>query len=107
MLVRKRKNYWKIWLKRRKKLSQKFCRKKSNFAFSKSSWIRSSDALQGLRETELDRAREVWRKKFGQLDTDEVKRLKALETENARLKKMLVDRDLEIEVMKEINAKKW
>ena len=49
----------------------------------------------------------IWRKKFGQLDTDEVKRLKALETENARLKKMLVDRDLEIEVMKEINAKKW
>jgi putative transposase len=49
----------------------------------------------------------VWRKKFGQIDTDEVKRLKALEAENARLKKLLVDRDLEIEVMKEINAKKW
>ena len=47
----------------------------------------------------------IWRKKFGQHDTDEVKRLKALEAENARLKKMLVDRDLEIEVMKEINAK--
>jgi len=47
----------------------------------------------------------IWRKKFGQLDTDEVKRLKALEAENARLKKLLVDRDLEIEVMKEINAK--
>ena len=49
----------------------------------------------------------IWRKKFGQLDTDEVKRLKVLEAENARLKKLLVDRDLEIEVMKEINAKKW
>jgi putative transposase len=49
----------------------------------------------------------IWRKKFGQLDTDEVKRLKALEAENARLKKLLVDRDLEMEVMKEINAKKW
>jgi putative transposase len=48
----------------------------------------------------------IWRKKFGQLDTDEIKRLKVLEAENARLKKMLVDRDLEIEVMKEINAKK-
>jgi putative transposase len=47
----------------------------------------------------------IWRKKFGQLDTDEVKRLRALEAENARLKKMLVYRDLEIEVMKEINAK--
>jgi putative transposase len=36
-----------------------------------------------------------------------VKRLKTQEAENARLKKLLVDRDLETEVMKEINAKKW
>ena len=49
----------------------------------------------------------IWRKKFGQLDASDVKRLKTLESENARLKKLLVDRDLEIEVMKEINAKKW
>jgi putative transposase len=49
----------------------------------------------------------IWRKKFGQLDASDVKRLKTLEAENSRLKKLLVDRDLEIEVMKEINAKKW
>ncbi len=49
----------------------------------------------------------IWRMKFGQLDTDEVRRLKVLKAENARLKKMLVDRELEIEVMKEIIAKKW
>ena len=49
----------------------------------------------------------IWRKKFGQLDASDVKRLKTLEAENARLKKLLDDRDLEIEVMKEINAKKW
>jgi len=48
----------------------------------------------------------IWRKKFGQLDTDEVKRLKALHSENVLLKKMLVDRNLEIEVMKEINTKR-
>jgi len=36
-----------------------------------------------------------------------VKRLKQLEIENGRLKKMVADRDLELEVMKEINAKKW
>ena len=35
------------------------------------------------------------------------KRLKQLEAENARLKKLVVERDLEIEVMKEIVAKKW
>jgi len=49
----------------------------------------------------------VWRKKFGSMETDEVKRLKTLESENARLRKLLVDRELEIDVMKEINAKKW
>lgn len=48
-----------------------------------------------------------WRKRFGALATDEVRRLKQLETENARLKKLVVERDLEIEVMKEIAAKKW
>ena len=36
---------------------------------------------------------------------DEAQRLKALEQENARLKKLLAERDLAIEVMKEINAK--
>ncbi len=36
-----------------------------------------------------------------------VKQFKNLEQENARLKKLLAERDLEIKVMKEINAKKW
>lgn len=39
--------------------------------------------------------------------SDDVKRLKTLEAENARLKKMVAERDLEIEVMREIGAKKW
>lgn len=47
-----------------------------------------------------------WRKRFGEMGTDEVKNLKALEQENARLKKLLAERDLEIEVMKEISRKK-
>ena len=41
-----------------------------------------------------------WRKKFGALGTDEVRRLKQLEVENGRLKKLVAERDLEIEVMK-------
>lgn len=49
----------------------------------------------------------AWRKKFGGMDVADAKRLKALETENARLKKLLAERDLEVEVMKEIAAKKW
>ena len=49
----------------------------------------------------------AWRKHFGQLEVADVKRLKALELENSRLKKLLAERDLDIEVLKEINAKKW
>ncbi len=49
----------------------------------------------------------VWRKRFGGMDVAETKRLKQLEQENQRLKKLLAERDLEIEVMKEINSKKW
>ena len=43
----------------------------------------------------------------GELDVTDVRHLKRLEQENARLKKILTERDLEIEVMKEVAAKKW
>lgn len=49
----------------------------------------------------------TWRKRFGAMQADEVRRLRQLEQESVRLKKLLVERDLEIEVMKEIAAKKW
>lgn len=49
----------------------------------------------------------AWRKRFGGMDVAETKRLKQLELENTRLKKLVAERDLEIEVMKEIAAKKW
>ena len=49
----------------------------------------------------------IWRKRFGGLPADDVRRLKRLEQENARLKKLVAERDLEIEVMKEIAPKKW
>lgn len=48
-----------------------------------------------------------WRKRFGDMGSDDVEQLKGLAQENARLKKLLAERDLEIEVMKEIDAKKW
>ena len=48
-----------------------------------------------------------WRKHFAGLEPSDVKQLRQLEQENARLKKLVAERDLEIEVMKEINAKKW
>lgn len=48
-----------------------------------------------------------WRKRFGEFGVDEVRRLKEVEAENARLRKLLVERDLEIEVMKEVSRRKW
>ena len=47
------------------------------------------------------------RKRFGAFQADDVRRLKQLEAENARLKKLVAERDLEIEVMKEVAAKNW
>jgi putative transposase len=49
----------------------------------------------------------AWRKRFGTLDVEETRRLRALEAENGRLKKLVAERDLEIEIMKEIAAKRW
>ncbi len=48
-----------------------------------------------------------WRKQYGGLTEDEAQRLKRLERENARLKALVAERDLEIEVLREIHAKKW
>ena len=39
--------------------------------------------------------------------SEDVRRLRQLEVENARLKKLVAERDLEIEVMKEVAAKNW
>jgi putative transposase len=49
----------------------------------------------------------AWRKRFGNMNADDAKRLKFLEHENGKLKKMLADRLLEIDVLQEINSKKW
>ena len=48
-----------------------------------------------------------WRSKFGGMDVSDAKRLKALETENARLKKLLAEALLENEVTCEALRKKW
>ncbi|MEA3253517.1 MAG: transposase [Chloroflexota bacterium] len=43
-----------------------------------------------------------WKKKFGQMDVPDVRRLRALEKENGRLKRIVAERDLEIDAMKEV-----
>lgn len=49
----------------------------------------------------------AWRKHFGTLEPADVKRLRPLEQENGRLKRLVAERDLDIEVLKEITRKQW
>lgn len=49
----------------------------------------------------------LWRSKFGGMSVSDAKRLKELETENGRLKRLLADALLENEVTKEALRKKW
>ena len=48
-----------------------------------------------------------WKSKFGGMDVSDAKRLKALEEENGRLKKLLADAMLDASALRELLAKKW
>lgn len=49
----------------------------------------------------------LWRSKFGGMSVPDAKRLKELESENARLKKLLAESMLENEAVREVLRKKW
>ena len=48
-----------------------------------------------------------WRSKYGGMEISEARRLKELEEENSRLKRLVADQALDIEILKEVNSKKW
>ncbi|MBB3048805.1 putative transposase [Litorivivens lipolytica] len=48
-----------------------------------------------------------WRSKFAGMEVNEAKRLRELESENSKLKKLLADKLLEVEAMKDVLSKKW
>ena len=48
-----------------------------------------------------------WKAKFGGLDVSDAKRLKVLEDENGKLKKLLAETMLDNAILKDINARKW
>ena len=48
-----------------------------------------------------------WRSKFAGMEVNDAKRLRELETENNKLKKLLADKLLEVEAMKDVLSKKW
>ena len=49
----------------------------------------------------------TWKRKYGGVEVSEVRRLRALEEENARLKRAVADLVVQNTILKEVNAKKW
>ncbi len=48
-----------------------------------------------------------WRTKYGGMDVPDLRRLKQLEEENRRLKAVVAEQAIDIQILKEVNAKKW
>lgn len=48
-----------------------------------------------------------WKAKYGGMDVSDAKRLKALEDENAKLKKLLAEAMLDNAILKDVNSRKW
>ncbi|MCH9809539.1 MAG: transposase [Alphaproteobacteria bacterium] len=48
-----------------------------------------------------------WKSKFGGMDVSDAKWLKALEDENAKLKKLLAETMLDVAILKDVNSRKW
>jgi putative transposase len=68
----------------------------------------------GLKVADLSRKHGVseatiynWRSKYGGMELNELKRLRELEQENSRLKRIVADQQLDIQILKEVNEKKW
>ena len=68
-------------------------------------WTKTSDLCRkhGISEATFYN----WKSKFGGLDVSETRRLKQLEAENARLKKLLADSMLDNAALKDLLSKKW
>jgi putative transposase len=68
----------------------------------------------GMATAEVCRRHEIssatfykWKSKFGGLDVSEARRLRSLEEDNARLKKLLAEAMLDSTVLKDLTSKKW
>ena len=78
--------------------------------------LREADRLlgEGMELAEVTKQLEVseatyhrWRAQYGGMKADDVKRLKELEVENARLKRIVADQSLEVQALKEIAKGNW
>jgi putative transposase len=48
-----------------------------------------------------------WKKRYGGLTVEELRRMKELEQENSRLKRAVADLTLDVQILKDVNSKKW
>ena len=48
-----------------------------------------------------------WKRKYGDMDVNEARKLRSLEGENARLKRIVADFTMQNDILKEVNSKKW
>lgn len=48
-----------------------------------------------------------WKRKYGGMEVQEARRLRSLEEECRRLKRLVADQAVQIQILKEVNAKKW
>ena len=78
--------------------------------------LREADRLLGEGQDVAEVAKQLevseatyhrWRARYGGLKADDVRRLKKLETENARLKRIVADKELQIEALKELGRGNW
>lgn len=78
--------------------------------------LREAERLQGQGQTTSQICKKLgiseqtfyrWRIKYGALKEDEAQRLKALEQENARLKRIVAEQALDISMLKDLNRGKW
>lgn len=49
----------------------------------------------------------TWRKKFGGMEVSDVRRLRSMEEEIGRLKRLVADLSVQNQILKEVNSKKW
>ena len=87
----------------------------------KQSKFTESQIIKALKENESGRSAEEisrelgihkgtfynWRKKYGGMEVNHLKRLKELEEENRKLKRMFADVSLDLQMAKDVISKKW